>query len=77
MKLSKPTKSNDQSVIIKMISRDDELERNHGKFVPKNVAYVNRKKYHRHLQKNALRRELSGHFHSILSLDDIPYFLRY
>jgi len=63
MKLSKPTKSNDQAVIIKMISRNEELERNQGKFVSKNRAHLNKKKYHRHLQKNGLRKELSSHFH--------------
>ena len=62
MKMSKPTKSNDQAVIIKMISRDEELERNQGKFVSKDRPYVNKKKYHRHLQKDGLRKELSSHF---------------
>ena len=57
MKLSKKTKSNDQAVILKMISRDEELQRNQGKFVSKNVAHLNKKKYHRHLQKDGLRKE--------------------
>ena len=65
MKLSKPTKSNDQAVIIKMISRNEELERNQGKFVSKDTPHRNKKKYHRHLQKNDLRKELSSHFYFV------------
>jgi hypothetical protein len=47
MKKSKPTKSNDLNKILRMISRDEELERNDGKWVAMNRAYVNKKKYNR------------------------------
>ena len=47
MKKSKPTKSNDLNKILRMISRDEELERNDGKWVAMNRAYTNKKKYNR------------------------------
>ena len=45
MKKSVRTKSNDPSKILRMISRDEELERNDGKWVAMNRAYKNHKKY--------------------------------
>ena len=47
MKKSKPTKSVEQYKILRMISRDDELERNGGRWVAVNRAYRDRKKYRR------------------------------
>jgi hypothetical protein len=47
MKKSKPTKSNDPAKILKMISRDLELERNDGKWIAMNRPYKNKKKYDR------------------------------
>lgn len=51
MKKSKPTKSNDPVKILRMISRDEELERNDGKWVAMNRAYKNHKKYDRKRDK--------------------------
>ena len=47
MKKSKRTKSNDPVKILRMISRDLELERNDGKWVAMNRPYKNKKKYDR------------------------------
>lgn len=51
MKKSKPTKSNDPVKILRMISRDEELERNDGKWVAMNRIYKDRKKYDRKRDK--------------------------
>lgn len=51
MKKSVRTKSNDPAKILRMISRDEELERNDGKWVAMNRAYKNRKKYDRKRDK--------------------------
>lgn len=51
MKKSKPTKSNDPAKILKMISRDEELERNDGKWVSKDRPHKNKKKYDRNRDK--------------------------
>ena len=51
MKKSKPTKSNDPAKILKMISRDEELERNDGKWVSKDRPHKNKKKYDRKRDK--------------------------
>ena len=45
MKKSKQTKSNEQFKILRMISRDLELERNDGKFVSVTRPFKNKKKY--------------------------------
>ena len=47
MKKSKLTKSNDPAKILRMISRDLELERNDGKWVAMNRPWKNKKKYDR------------------------------
>lgn len=44
MKKSKLTKSNDPIKILRMISRDLELERNDGKFVSIDKSFKNKKK---------------------------------
>lgn len=51
MKKSVRTKSNDPAKILRMISRDEELERNNGKWVAMNRAYKNHKKYDRKRDK--------------------------
>ena len=51
MKKSKPTKSNDQYKILRMIARDEELERNDGKWVAMNRVYKDKKKYDRKRDK--------------------------
>lgn len=58
MKKSKPTKSNDPAKILKMISRDLELERNDGKWIAMNRAYKNKKKYDRKIAKRELKKSL-------------------
>ena len=47
MKKSKRTKSTDPVKILRMISRDEELERNDGKWIAMNRIYKNKKKYDR------------------------------
>ena len=57
MKKSKQTKSNEQFKILRMISRDFELERNDGKFVSVTRTFKNKKKYNRNDKKRELRKE--------------------
>lgn len=54
MKKSVRTKSNSPDKIIKMISRDEELERNDGKWVAKDRPHKNKKLYNR---KNKIKLE--------------------
>ena len=58
MKKSKQTKSNEQFKILRMISRDFELERNDGKFVSVTRPFKNKKKYNRNDKKRELRKDL-------------------
>jgi hypothetical protein len=51
MKKSKLTKSADPVKILRMISRNEELERNDGKWVAMNRPYKNKKKYDRKREK--------------------------
>lgn len=60
MKKSKQTKSNEQFKILRMISRDFELERNDGKFVSVTRAFKNKKKYNRNDKKRELRKYLGS-----------------
>ena len=60
MKKSKPTKSNEQYKILRMISRDEQLERFDGKFVSMNKVYKDKSKYNRKNKKKELRNELSS-----------------
>ena len=62
MRKSKPTKSNDLNKILRMMSRDEELERNDGKWVSVNRPYKDKKKYNRKDKKDELRRDLSSSF---------------
>ena len=45
-----------------MISRNEELERNQGKWVAMNRAFKNKKKYNRKDKKKELRNDLSSFF---------------
>ena len=60
MKKSKQTKSNEPFKILRMISRDFELERNDGKFVSITRPFKNKKKYNRNDKKRELRRDLGS-----------------
>ena len=62
MKKSKQTKSNEQFKILRMISRDLELERNDGKFVSVTKPFKNKKKYNRNDKKRELRKNLGSLF---------------
>lgn len=55
MKLSKRTKSTSQEKILKMISRDMQLERFDGKWVCMNRPHKNKKKYDRKQNKREVR----------------------
>ena len=79
MKKSKPTKSTEQHKILRMISRDEELERNQGKWVAMNRVFKDKSKYNRKDKKKELRNELSSYF--FVNTDNhhnqllIPFFL--
>lgn len=45
-----------------MISRNEELERNQGKWVAMNRAFKNKKKYNRKDKKKELRNNLNSYF---------------
>ena len=60
MKKSKQTKSNEQFKILRMISRDLELERNDGKFISITRPFKNKKKYNRNDKKRELRKDLGS-----------------
>ena len=52
----------DDSKIIKMLSREEELQRNQGKWVANDKAHKNHKKYDRKGQKRELRSILGSFF---------------
>ena len=61
MKKSKPTKSNEQYKILRMIARDEQFERNGGgQFVAMNRAFRNKSKYNRKDKKKELRKDGTG-----------------
>jgi len=63
MKMSKPTKSTEQYKILRMISRNDQFERNGGgQFVSMNRAYKDKSKYNRNDKKKELRNNLNSFF---------------
>ena len=62
MKLSKPTKSNSQHKVLRMIARNEQLERFDGKFVAMNRKYKDHSKYNRKEAKRELRRNLRGSY---------------
>ena len=73
MKKSKPTKSNDPVKILRMISRDDELERNDGKWVAMNRPWKNKKKYDRKQSKKDLRDSLGSSFLFLINIIKLRY----
>ena len=63
MKKSKPTKSNEQYKILRMISRDEQFERNGGgQFVAMNRVFKDKSKYNRKDKKKELRSFLNSYF---------------
>ena len=60
MKYCKPTKSNEPHKILRMIAREEELERNNGKWVAMNRAFKNKKKYDRKQNKKDLGKLLKS-----------------
>jgi hypothetical protein len=61
--MSKPTKSTEQYKILRMISRNDQFERNGGgQFVSMNRAYKDKSKYNRNDKKKELRNNLNSFF---------------
>lgn len=62
MRLSKPTKSHDQHKVLRMIARNEQLERYDGKWVAMNRKYKDRSKYNRKDAKRELRRDLRGSY---------------
>lgn len=61
MKKSKPTKSTEQYKILRMISRDEQFERNGGgQFVAMNRVYKDKSKYNRNDNKKELRKDLNS-----------------
>ena len=68
MKLSKPTKSNSQHKVLRMIARNEQLERFDGKFVAMNRKYKDHSKYNRKEAKRELRRDLRGSYCICMSM---------
>ena len=62
MRLSKPTKSNSPHKVLRMLARNEQLERFDGKFVAMNKTYKDRSKYDRKDAKRELRRDLRGSY---------------
>ena len=61
--MSKPTKSTEQYKILRMLSRNEQFERNGGgQFVSMNCVYKDRSKYNRNDKKKELRNNLNSYF---------------
>ena len=61
--MSKPTKSTEQYKILRMLSRNEQFERNGGgQFVSMNRVYKDRSKYNRNDKKKELRNNLNSYF---------------
>ena len=60
MKYCKVTKSNEPHKILRMLSREEEMERNDGKWVAMNKTFKDKKKYDRKENKKDLRNELKS-----------------
>lgn len=60
MKYCKMTKSNEPHKILRMLSREEEMERNDGKWVAMNKTFKDKKKYDRKENKKDLRIELKS-----------------
>lgn len=71
MRKSKLTKSNDPIKILRMISRDAELERNDGKFVATTRAFKNKKKYNRKDDKREFRKNLDSLYFYLLIIEAV------
>ena len=54
------TKSNEPHKILRMLSREEELERNDGKWIVVNKTFKDKKKYDRKENKKDLRNELKS-----------------
>ena len=66
-KKSKPTKSTEQYKILRMISRDEQFDRNGGgQFVSMNRVYKDKSKYNRKDMKKELRSLLNSFSFSYL-----------
>ena len=62
MKMSKPTKSTEQYKILRMLSRNEQIERNGGgQFVSMNRVYKDKSKYNRNDKKKELRNNLNSY----------------
>ena len=61
--MSKPTKSTEQYKILRMLSRNEQFERNGGgQFVSMNRVYKDKSKYNRNDKKKELRNNLNSYF---------------
>ena len=60
MKYCKMTKSNEPHKILRMLSREEEMERNDGKWIAMNKVFKDKKKYDRKENKKDLRNELKS-----------------
>ena len=60
MKYCKATKSNEPHKILRMLSREEEMERNDGKWIAMNKTFKDKKKYDRKENKKDLRNELKS-----------------
>ena len=61
--MSKPTKSTEQYKILRMLSRNEQFERNGGgQFVSMNRVYKDKSKYNRNYKKKELRNNLNSYF---------------
>ena len=54
------TKSNEPHKILRMLSREEEMERNDGKWIAMNKVFKDKKKYDRKEMKKDLRGELKS-----------------
>ena len=76
MKKSKPTKSNEQYKILRMIARDEQFERNGGgQFVSMNRVYKDKSKYNRNDKKKELRNNLNSYFLFTHDLNCLSYVM--
>ena len=74
MKKSKQTKSTEQYKILRMISRDEQFERNGGgQFVAMNRVYKDKSKYNRTENKKELRKNLNSFLFNVCQLGNHPY----
>lgn len=60
MKYCKIAKSNEPHKILRMLSREEEMEHNDGKWVAMNKVFKDKKKYDRKENKKDLRAELKS-----------------